>query len=222
MLRVIVYGKESPFNVINFDNDRDANTFIEESKEPHRELTPKEVKSMFGNHANWAGDQHTKQSGNTLESVVFSRQHPISDLEEAQQQALEKLRINVENITLHIYEKYSRKEIETWPIQEAEARGWKLWELGGKSEPEPPTPFIDSMISAAVVALDKEKLVNRIAYNAELYDNVIGKVIGQRVAKTDAIMEAKTVKAVNKVDIDIKLPYDVYVLFPGLDPSYCQ
>lgn len=72
-IRVIAFGEEAPFGVANFDNDVDANYFLE-SVSPTRELTKEEITEAFGDWPHYAGDENTTQTGTTLENVTFSRQ----------------------------------------------------------------------------------------------------------------------------------------------------
>lgn len=210
-IRVIAFGETSPFDIVNFDNDTSADNFLAYKAGegvPTRELTAQEITNMFGNYGNWAGDALTQQSGATLATVVFSRTHPMSDLEQAQKDALSDLQNNSETALQTLRESYGDLETATWNAQETEARAWKTWNDGGQSGDEPDTPFIDDMISGSgnPATLEKSSLTTRIVTNADAIMGASGDIIGQRVSKADAIRAATTVAGVEAINVAIVMP----------------
>lgn len=78
-----------------------------------------------------------------------------------------------------IIRQYTREEIDSWPVQESEAKSWAVDNMAD-------TPLIDSMV-ANRPSVDKPELVSRILENAVIYKAFSGVVIGKKQAFEDQL-----------------------------------
>lgn len=78
-----------------------------------------------------------------------------------------------------IISQYTREEIDSWTIQEAEATAWT-------ADNQAETPLIDGMV-ANRPSVDKAELIRRILANAASYKVFSGAVIGKKQAFEDTL-----------------------------------
>lgn len=93
---------------------------------------------------------------------------------------------------------YPNSEIDSWPVQIAEAEKWVEDELT-------PTPFIDGLL-ARRPGITKADMASRIMGNAVVYKALSSDVTGQRQYLDGLVDLATTKDEVQEVVVDITLP----------------
>ncbi len=86
------------------------------------------------------------------------------------------LNVQLERDLAPIKAKYTQAEIDTWPIQEAEAMAFEL-------DSSAPTPFIDDLIGERLVS--KEAFVENILENSVKYRAAVAAALNKKQAAQD-------------------------------------
>lgn len=92
-----------------------------------------------------------------------------------------------------ITNQYTRAEIDSWPVQESEAKSWT-------NDNAVSTPLLDGIVANRPGLADKADLVNRVLTNAANYKELSGVVIGKKQHYQD-LVDALAVNA-SRADID--------------------
>lgn len=99
---------------------------------------------------------------------------------------------------------YTREEIDTWPVQEAEANAWT-------ADNTATTPLLDAMV-ANRPGIDKPTLVSRILTNSGNYKAFSGAVIGKKQGYEDAVAALTADKTQAELDALTQTDIDVIVV----------
>jgi len=92
-----------------------------------------------------------------------------------------------------IISSYPEMEVQSWSIQEKEARAWADYLVAKKSNKSlsaPTTPMLDSLSKARGVS--KSTLAKKIIAKADKYAAFIGDLVGKRQMLEDKVNAAKT------------------------------
>lgn len=111
----------------------------------------------------WDFTAYTDEEQTEVEEAERGRQHHM-------------LNVQVDRDLAPIKDKYTQAEIDTWPIQEAEAKAFKL-------DNSAPTPFIDGLIGERQV--DKAAFVGKILANSVKYRATVAAALNKKQAAQD-------------------------------------
>lgn len=131
---------------------------------------------------------------------------PLSP-EDTAAMALQTINNMADAILQPITSTYPNIEIISWDKQEIEARRWQEWQDGDKTEPEPPTSYIDNILLTRK-DVDKPELIRRIIYKADTFSQS-GQVTGIRqtlekqieaILADDTMTDDQKREAINAID----------------------
>ena len=134
-------------------------------------------------------------------------QPPVLMPEETAQIKLQTINDMADAILQPITSTYPNIEIISWDKQEIEARRWQEWQDGDKTEPEPPTSYIDNILQTRK-DVDKPELIRRIIYKADSFSQS-GQVTGIRqtlekdieaILADDTLTDDQKREAINAID----------------------